>query len=91
MKRLAIILVLLCGCADNSEPETVSTVEVKTSAPITPPKPIPIPVRECEVTKITIIKDCKLYDLLCDDGSTDMVFLCPITYWELEPYIPLPR
>jgi len=90
MKRLTFLLVLLCSCGDDPEPQE-PTVLVKTAAPMPRPVPAPITVKQCEVTKITIIKDCKLYDLLCDDGSTDMVFICPIQYWELEPYIPLPR
>lgn len=84
------LLILLVGCAsqvDHKEDKPV--VKIDTTIHV-PPAPIHEQTKECSVTLTTKIQDCTLYDLICDDGSTDKVFLCPITYSEPGPYIPTP-
>lgn len=90
---VSLLCTLLFACASgDSEPEP-EIPKVVTNVPTTPynPVPEPTPVKECVVTRTTKIRDCTLYDLICDDGETDMVLLCPIKYWERGPYIPLPQ
>ena len=92
MKLSIILPLLLLACGSEQEPRQEKMPPVIDSGlnrPYTPPV-APVPVKECVVTKTTIIEDCKLYDLLCDDGETDMVLLCPIRYWVPGEYIPTP-
>ena len=85
-----LFLLLLVGCGSEvdqkKDPPVVVTIDTRPHFP----EPAPIHEKECTATKTTKIQDCTLYDLICDDGSTDMVFLCPITYTEPSPYIPDP-
>jgi hypothetical protein len=90
--KLSLIAIgmLLCACGSDPEPEHKEVVPVVQTKIPTPRNPEPIQVKECVVIKTTIIRDCKLYDLMCDDGESDMVLLCPITYWDPGEYIPTP-
>lgn len=87
-----LLATFLFACSDEPEPTQTKMPTVVTNVPTTPYNPVrePTPVKECVVTRTTRIRDCTLYDLICDDGETDMVLLCPIQYWEKGPYIPLP-
>jgi hypothetical protein len=89
---LIVVSTLLIACGSESEPQPEKLPPVIDSGinkPYAPPV-TPVRVKECVVTKTTIIEDCKLYDLFCDDGDTDMVLLCPIRYWVPGEYIPTP-
>ncbi len=85
----SLLAMFLFACGDDPEPTKTEAPVINTNIPV-PHSPEPIPVKECEVTRTTKIRDCVLYDLICDDGDTDMVLLCPIQYWERGPYIPTP-
>lgn len=92
MKLYLILSLLLLACGSEQEPsqeKVPPVIDTGINKPYTPPV-TPVRVKECVVTKTTIIEDCKLYDLLCDDGDTDMVLLCPIRYWVPGEYIPTP-
>lgn len=89
-KTISLLAMFLFACGDEPAPTKTETPTIVTTIPTPRPQPEPVPVKECAVTRTTEIRDCVLYDLICDDGDTDMVLLCPIQYWEKGPYIPLP-
>ena len=91
MKYLILTLLFLTACADEVVPQPTGENAPPVVMGVNEPyRPEPIPVKECVVTKTTSIEDCTLYDLMCDDGETDMVLLCPIRYWQKEPPVPRP-
>lgn len=76
MKRIILFSFILGCSSETPKPqEPIKKEEVKIAEPV---PFVRAPIKHCEITKATKIRDCVLYELICEDGSTDMVMLCSI-------------